>query len=451
MKLFLHNNRVVQTLNYREWLSLLLVAVFASDFALFGANSEIVPFTPWVWILLFGAGVVPLLLRPMPSLSASRYLLAWIHIYLLISLLSSFIAEDLDDAYYAITNRVLFCVLLIIATLTFGDRGSIMWGRRGFLFVSLFGVGMNFYEFANPGVFSNVLGRSAGWYVDATRSGSALVLSMILCQDILPQRYRSSYQILIGLGVLATFSRGPILCYLIVMIVLLVRDLRNAASMVSTGALILLMAAGLLASASNGIASLQEYWSTVNPSANEWWTRTLTLTSSEQLADDPRSSLLAKAWNIYQERPLFGYGTGSSATIEGGQGTHNMFLSLMIEHGVGGLVIIPALLYCCFNPGGRYRSPAILPFTVFSLIWPFFSHTIMNEWYYAVGVGMVCAIHWETFVRQEDQSPSIINNHRAASVDEMRVAQHIAFRDAREVFGEKLTHGTSTGGDTWRD
>jgi O-antigen ligase len=109
-----------------------------------------------------------------------------------------------------------------------------------------------------------------------------------------------------------------------------------------------------------------------------------TLEASDDAALE-RKDVAAKAWGMFVDKPLLGHGLASTIRWADRSSTHNMFLSLMADHGTLGAFILPALLICVIL--GRSTSPqgSHWAFCAFTLWYALFSHNILGELYYLVG------------------------------------------------------------------
>ena len=80
--------------------------------------------------------------------------------------------------------------------------------------VTLAGTAINIGEFASgDAIFSSVAGRAAGLYENSNFSGSMLVAGMLLSTLRLPLALRIPYCLIVGVGVLVTFSRSAMLLW----------------------------------------------------------------------------------------------------------------------------------------------------------------------------------------------------------------------------------------------
>ena len=84
-------------------------------------------------------------------------------------------------------------------------------------------------DFLHPGVFyplgteGTVLGRAAATFINPNRAGEAMLLTFLLAIPVLRPRYRALLLLLVGVGVILTFSRGAILGWMLLWLFLLLR------------------------------------------------------------------------------------------------------------------------------------------------------------------------------------------------------------------------------------
>jgi O-antigen ligase len=210
-------------------------------------------------------------------------------------------------------------------------------------------------DFAAPGFFyptdinGAVLGRAAATFINPTMAGEALLHVFLLACAVTARRYRALLFLLVGAGVLATFSRGSIITWAVLLAILTwYRTLPRAAvllTLAAVGALILSLGSfenyldsrdGFEGAASNILARLDFF-------------------SSFSFDDDSateRASVAAAGWELFLQNPVFGAGAGATQFWALRGGTHNQLLMLAAEYGVFGIALWGWLLLMLWR--GRF-------------------------------------------------------------------------------------------------
>ena len=120
-----------------------------------------------------------------------------------------------------------------------------------------------------------------------------------------------------------------------------------------------------------------------------------------------RKAVAAKAWDLFGQQPLLGWGTGASRRIDGFQvGTHNIYLAMLVDHGIIGLFIIPGLLLAVLWGANRKTMDVAIPFTIFIIIWGFFSHNVLEERFIFLATGLLASMIASNRVRATIPKPS---------------------------------------------
>ena len=84
-------------------------------------------------------------------------------------------------------------------------------------------------DFLNPGVFypldteDAVLGRATATFINPNKAGEAMLVTLLLAIPVLRPRYRALLLLLVGAGVVLTFGRASILCWMLLWLFPLLR------------------------------------------------------------------------------------------------------------------------------------------------------------------------------------------------------------------------------------
>ncbi len=251
---------------------------------------------------------------------------------------------------------MLSCVLI------FEGDNVLDFTKRAVALATLLAIAVNLYEVAYPGTFSAYSRRSAGLYVNPNESGMAIVFGCLIGLTALPKRCRELFLIAAGLGVAATFSREAMLAFLIVVVG------ASIGKAISCPRLLFMIAVGGVVFTTFDIGmSLTD-----NGVLSEEHVSRLSMTVSDSSARD-RYRLAKKVLAKFEESPLLGNGFDTAGYWADNQ-SHNLYLSFMADHGIFGILLIPALVLSLFRRSWNYYS-----FGAAFLLWCLFDHNLFTD------------------------------------------------------------------------
>ncbi len=239
------------------------------------------------------------------------------------------------------------------------------------------GSAMNLYELLiENNKWSSAPGRSAGFYGNPTISGEALLgYGLVFLTDRVT-KLRFVDLILIALvvvGVFATFSRAGVLASLLLLTAtILMRVRREYVMRILVG----LMAISL---AAFGFVSYVIHHIDLS---NDALLRIASLLESGGLGDygTDRGYVATEALDLIETNPFFGAGFLASTTLP--QGPHNMFVAMMVDFGILGLIIyltvIVRLIQVARSASG-HLSRQVLFFVGWLVIFSFASHNLVGN------------------------------------------------------------------------
>lgn len=377
---------------YRKFLVLFAVGIFYTSFCDFTETHGVNALT---WIMLMGALTAPVLLH---AAFENRWrlqpLIVWALGYLLISIVWYFPALQDASAYRQMRLRFLSMIFMCLMLFIFNRPEEQRFARYCVAAGVLFGVAMNIYELFHPMTFSPTPGRSMGLYSNIDQTGGALMLGMIVSQPALPKRLQLPFSLITAAGIVTTFARASILGWILVMGFWTLRSgLRPA--MIGRVLVVLMLLFGFFTSSYwQGVQTKLEARGALNASVFERLKFFSQGNASDASANE-RQAILAAAWELYREKPLLGWGTGTSTgrNLENFEvGPHNIYLALGIDHGVLGVFIVPLMLLAMAWGCRRKHFDIVAPMVMFILMWGFFSHTVLEERYLLLNVGLVGAM-----------------------------------------------------------
>lgn len=350
---------------------------------------------PVHWVGLFIASTAPLLLQPQArSLGLPRGIMYWCLGYATLCILWYAVFGGGDPQI--LRQRLLAIAFLAFATFLFvQSERSVAAARVAMAIAVVIAVLLNLYDLTHPFYFVPaysefaLLGRAAGIYANPNSAGAALVLGFVLTVGVVPARLRMAYIVLVSAGVVMTLSRGAMLGFVLVTLLLFVAGEIRGRS----------LAWAALAGAVLGWVA----WAYVLPLVASDFKldpaivvdRILWLLDPEGRSDFSqveRVELAEKGWFQFVTSPWIGNGVGSTELWEARSSTHNLYLMLMSDFGWIGALVLPALALAAAqgrNPAGRRCR---VPFAAFLLLHGALSHNLLTDLYLLVMVALLAAM-----------------------------------------------------------
>lgn len=374
---------------YRTFLAFLSVAVFFTNFSDFSQRMGIIPL---YWIVLFAGLIAPLAL---PALASGRLeirpVIWWCAAFLLITIVWYYLSAQTDRSFQEVQTRILSAIFIVMMLFLFARPEDQRSARIGVAFAVLLSVALNVYELFNPMTFSSIPGRSSGLYTNVNQSGAALVLGLIIAYSVVPPRLRMLFVLAVAIGVVTTFSRAAMLGWMMVVVYFMARGGFGVAHLRRALVFGVVVVAFLVS----------PFWSNLEASLQERGTLTMDVVqrlsffggNAEDDSTTERTGVAKYAWSLFGERPLTGHGTGASRQFEQYEvGTHNIYLSMMVDHGIIGLFIAPAMVLLAIWGARRESIDVVLPFAAFLALWGLFSHNVLEERYILLSVALVASL-----------------------------------------------------------
>jgi O-antigen ligase len=333
---------------------------------------------PTLWLIGLAVLSLPLVIGQLLRLNNLKSpLIVWCFGYAWVTVTWFFLSSQGDMAWQEVRWRVITIFQLLMFLMLFAQPNATRFARQALVVCVLVGVVLNIYELFHPMSFSQVLGRSAGLYVNPNQAGQALVMGMIFSVSVLTATLRAPFILLTGIGIFTTFSRSAILQWVIIVVsFMLMRKVRLREFVLPVSVSLLLVAVFLLPRWDQFLTILGSS-GMINKNVEE---RLDWFTDPSGVNDDSRwyrAYLRKQAWDRTAEHPFLGSGTGSSREME--TGAHNQYLMFMQDHGLLGAAILPLLvLAVTWGARGEVRNLAIL-FGCTVMIQGFFSHDLLNQ------------------------------------------------------------------------
>jgi hypothetical protein len=363
---------------YRNALAVIAVAVFYTNWPNY-AHIRLGILIPYLWVLGLGVLSLPILFR---QIAASDMLkspvVIWCFGYAWLTMAWFVGSTQSEIAWQVVRTRCLTIIELLLFISLFSNQETNRLARQLLVVGVATGVIIQMYELFFPMSFSEVLGRSAGLYMNPTMAGSALVFGMICAVTVLPLPYRAGFLMMGGIGVLVSFSRGSILAWGIAVVGLAVTGLVRAKGFAITGLLGFVLALLMVVPNWDAFLSTLEKAGSLNRNVQE---RLEWLTDPFGVSDDSSESraYVAKlAWEKIEAQPFWGGGTGSSFE-KTDIAPHNQSLVFMQDHGVLGILILPLLLLSVVLSAPVENRRAAIVFGCTFMFDSLFSHTLLND------------------------------------------------------------------------
>ncbi len=373
---------------------------------------------PKNWVIAFSVAAIPVLLRKgmLEAIIRSPVLLWWFG-YLWISLVWFFPSSQDEGAWREVRLRVMAGMELLTITAVLCSPHAIRLAQRMLVIGVLFGVGVNLYELFAPMTFSFVAGRSAGFYINPNQAGQALVLGMVLGINGVNLQWRIPFVLITGAGVLATFSRGSIVAWLLAMGIMLLAQKVRARDLFLAMAVSAAVGIFLIVPRLDNWVGIWEQTGTLNHNVTE---RLEWLSNPFGVSDHSSWSRVAAArdaWDKFAEHPFSGLGTGASyrAAVE----PHNQYLALMVDHGIVGAAILPLLLLS-ITWWAREKDQVIARvFALSVLTLGFSTHTILADEHSLILFSLLAAMSWASSIKAQ---PNEFKEVRSSTVMQERMA-----------------------------
>lgn len=365
----------------------------------------------WILYALLSA---PILARRLKNwFHQKNALVLWCAGYIVVSILWFYVSSQGEWPWQEVRYRLQSVLVLCVFFCVYFGSDAIRWARFAVAGVVLFDVTVNVYEFFVPNSFSNVIGRSAGLYLNPNIAGECMVLGMVLSVTALPRPLRLPFMVLTGIGLFATFSRAGIFTWAIsVAAFLLVREVRIKDLIVGTALGSCLVVLVLLPQL-DALLSALDNAQTINANVLErlaWFTDP---TGVEDHSSWERRYIADRAWETIGDAPVIGHGTGSYYEL--GIPPHNQYLAFMLDHGILGLLIFPSLLLAVIWNARAETKYVGMIYAVGLLVFGLFSHGLVFEPTHLLLISLMATMGIASREEIEQSSLSAERNHRTVS------------------------------------
>jgi O-antigen ligase len=350
---------------------------------------------PKYFYYVFFAGLAPLLILRFRSLLSyvispfSLWALGFIVLY--IAHLSLALMDNDRGTAELIGTRIQYVVLAVLLGYACSITRTTSY-ERIFPFLAVLIPITVIVDFLQPGVFyslgteGTVLGRAAATFINPNRAGNAMLLTSLLAIPLLRPRYRALLLLLVGAGVILTFSRGAILGWMLLWLFLLLREAVPKYTLVVP--LVALGASPLL------LASFESYLEgrrDLSAGLTNLLARLEFL--QDRVLDDysarERAQVLEAGLDLFLENPIFGAGAGATDLWSLPVGTHNQPVTLAAEYGVFGIALWVSLAVILWK--GKYFQDKAFQLTAVTgfIFLSMFTHNIFDNLYWLLTFALV--------------------------------------------------------------
>jgi O-antigen ligase len=292
---------------------------------------------------------------------------------------------------------IIFFVSMTI--LISNDDDNFSKTRGAILFVTLLAISNNIYEFFNPFAFYdmnseyNIIGRSAGFYIDPNISAQAILYGLIFSYTLIPKNIKILFLLFTLLGVLVTFSRGGIIGWLII-VTLLFKYKQIDKKTIVTILLILFISIIILLPILTDIIM----GSFDGQSDNLLNRLNFFNTSSKMDASQiERLAILNSAFNLFADNPFFGAGLSIIRHWGYSVAPHNMYLMLMAQFGFVGLVLYIYLMYVIVQNAKDETKIISKIFLFYILFTSLLTHNILDGYHNIIAIVLMSNMSYRSY------------------------------------------------------
>jgi len=314
-------------------------------------------------------------------------LLIWIIIYFIITSIY-FLLDGTDSKsleYYKIIINSLFFMLSYIIILYNSGEESIEIARKAILHATLISTLLLIIDFLVPGLFIKdnsgfyIAGRASALFLNSNIAGTVLLLGLIFSIDLIKKSNRIYFLSFIFIGIIVTFSRSSILLFFIIMLMFLFQGKMSIRSFFISTLFIVFFITSLL-------TFMFEYLQQHDISVSNIQQRIEFIETlgegGENESTRMRLLVLNKALELYENNPIFGEGFAATNLWNIRISTHNQYLKDFAEYGLLAFLMFPLLLFISTYRMRKSDKTIGRIFIIFLLIKAFFTHNILNSYFY---------------------------------------------------------------------
>lgn len=370
----------------RVALALGVVMLFFSQLAQFAFQLDLSPVPPTY--VFFGTAVLfaMVVVADPGVVCVDRAVLAWSLYYATLTAIGFWISSSSLTATDEVIGRYRALVFLLIVVMVSSGERFHRVSRSAVVAVVIFATILNVIDVIRPMTFTETLGRSAGLYQNPNISGGAIGMGVLLGMPVLARAWRPWFLVIAGLGVLLTLSRGSLLAFAATSLILFAGGEVPVRRTLTIGAVVtVIVGLGVWVGGEAGAVAEALRLSLVESGTLD---RLVSIGANSDASSSARATVAEAAIAMFSDAPWLGHGLAATLEWRFAESTHNMYLRHVAEYGVGGVFLIPALVYLIARRRvARYRF-SNYALAVFVMIWALFSHNLLDEWPAVASIGI---------------------------------------------------------------
>lgn len=350
---------------------------------------------PLYYYALPGLLIVPILFaHPDAALRFLREPILWWFVAFVVSaILWQIMTQDFaEEANRTFRLRLLmFLVFITLAIVMSESRGGVI--ALAIIFCVLLSGALSWFDALRPhrivpeGHVDAMEGRGAGLFLNPNVAASFVVMGTIAALPYIPMRLRAVALTGAVMCVAPTFSRGAFVLIAVAVVVGAVTRLLNRTQIVLSIVAVPLLVGGL------GLAYDYLMANSEDRNMRRVVQRLMIFQKADADEDqsvDLRADAAGRAWELFTQEPVFGAGIARTTSAEFVIGPHNMYMMLMAEQGIFGLVFYLGLIVVVAQRGWwlmRYVPDkhlsdvgrALVVLASYIAVQGFFSHNVLDE------------------------------------------------------------------------
>jgi O-antigen ligase len=307
------------------------------------------------------------------------------------------------DAEWADNGRKIFFNAYHVALLVFGIglgiSSIIQKHHRTIFLITLLGTATAIWiDYFNPGTFSDIANRAAGFSSNANDGARAVI---VLCIGSVNWEKRGGKNLLIFtfslLTVFTTLSASNLLLFCSVAGYYFLSEsnggkkgqlLKRLSLLVAIPLLVVFVVQPLMGHMieSGGIFKGREAQKRIGQISN------LFKGDTNFLEDHERANLVGEYWELILESPIIGHGTGFDLGSRGGEGAHNMYLTLWFQNGLLGILIYLLLVAKMFQHFYLLNNKQGMIYSFVFMCNGFFTHNLLHDRSVIVLLGILASL-----------------------------------------------------------
>jgi O-antigen ligase len=377
---------------YQYYVSIAAVFLFFADIPEFFDRTFLVPINALQIMILFTVLSVPFAkkIRDLP-----KALTIWLVGYLLLTLIS-LVAFPVDEIVMREARMRILTIIYIPLMYVMLHQKSLKHIQIIFVVVGLISVVNCFIQLINPGAFlmtPEESPRPAGFYINPTKAGAALMLSMIFGIDVVKQKYRIPFMLIIAVGILLTFSRSAMITWVAAFSIYIFTKLAIDRPYKLILPIVTIFAIFIIANPLKLIVEPLVDAGLVSYSVQQRleWMQDPSKSETDDSASE-RKDVARLGWQTFGESPFWGHGIGTTYKWNARVSTHNMYLYMMADHGIIGLILLPTMIFVPLYQNKAVPFSMMVSYVLFMVLIGFFSHNVMEERYLILSVSFLAAM-----------------------------------------------------------